>query len=795
MPSLRYICIAQLHPMRKINSSYFSLILFVMLSALGFHGYAQGTYTISGTVKNASNGEKLIDVIIQVAEQKSIGTTTNDYGFYSLTLKEGDYTIIYNYLGYQTVSEKISLRQNLTKNISLEEKGNSLNEVVVTSTAKDENVRSTNMGVEKLNMSQIKDIPVLFGERDVLKTLQLLPGVKSAGDGSSGFYVRGGGADQNLILLDEATVYNASHLLGFFSTFNSDAIKDVTLYKGNMPAQYGGRLASVMDVRMNDGNDKNYEVSGGIGLIASRLMLQGPIKKNKGSFLISGRRTYADMFLKLSSDPDQRNNQLYFYDLNLKANYTLNEKNRIYLSGYFGKDVIGVQKIFGIDWGNATGTLRWNHIFNSKLFSNTSLIYSNYNYNIRLTVDENDIKITSKIADWNLKQEFQWYPNNKNTVKFGFNSTYHDLVPGEIRASATSGVNNIQLTKRYGWENAVFINNDWKASPRFSMSYGLRVSSFSVLGPGKFYEFDPTGNPTKTFLYGRGDFVKTYVNPEPRVAATYILSDQNSVKASYARNAQHMHLLSNTTSASPTDRWMTNSNLVKPEVGDQVSLGYYRNFKNNKFESSVEGYYKKMQNQVDYRDGAQIEGNEFVEADLRFGRGRAYGVEFSLKKKEGTFTGWISYTLSRTERQIDGVNGGNWYAARQDQTHNLALVGIYRITKKWTLSGTFVYNTGNAVTFPTGKYFINNRSVYQYSERNGYRMPAYHRLDLGATCKLRETKHYRSELALSVYNAYGRENAYIITFRDDPNDKTKTQAVQYSLFRWVPSITWNFTFK
>ncbi|GAA4456409.1 TonB-dependent receptor [Rurimicrobium arvi] len=771
-------------------------LLFTFVCLLAAAGtWAQNTYTISGTIKNSANGEKLIDVIVQVAEQKSLGTTTNDYGFYSLSLKEGDYTIQYTYLGFNQVTEKISLHGNVVKNISLQEKGTSLNEVVVTSTVKNENVRSTSMGVEKLNMAQIKDIPVLFGERDVLKTLQLLPGVKSAGDGSSGFYVRGGGADQNLILLDEATVYNASHLLGFFSTFNSDAIKDVTLYKGNMPAQYGGRLASVMDVRMNDGNDQNFQVSGGIGLIASRLMLQGPIKKNKGSFLISGRRTYADMFLKLSNNPDQRNNQLYFYDLNLKANYTLNENNRLYLSGYFGKDVIGVAKIFGIDWGNATGTLRWNHIFNSKLFSNTSLIYSNYNYNIRLTVDQNDIKIISKIADWNLKQEFQWYANNKNTVKFGFNSTYHDLVPGEIRASATSGVNNLQLTKRYGWENAVFINNDWKASPHFSMSYGLRVSSFSVLGPGKFYEFDAQGNQTSTMTYGKGDFVKTYVNPEPRIAATYILNEQHSLKASYARNIQNMHLLSNTTSSSPTDRWITNSNIIKPEIGDQGSVGYYRNFKDNKYETSVEVYYKAMQNQVDYRDGAQIEGNELVEADLRFGKGRAYGAEFSLKKKEGKVTGWISYTLSRTERQIDGVNSGRWYPARQDQTHNLAVVGIYHLSRKWTVSGTFVYNTGNAVTFPTGKYNINNQVVYVYTDRNGYRMPAYHRLDLGATWKVRDTKHYKSEIAFSLYNAYGRENAYIINFRNNPDNPSETQAVQYSLFRWVPSVTWNFTFK
>lgn len=766
-------------------------ILFIFFSYLS---NAQN-FTISGTIKDDANGEKLIGVVVQIAEQKTVGTVSNEYGFYSISLKEGDYNLVYSYLGYKTVVEKISLKKNEVRNISLLERNNDLNEVVITSVAKDENIRSTTMGVEKLNMAQIKDIPVLFGERDILKTLQLLPGVKSGGDGSSGFFVRGGAADQNLILLDEATVYNASHLLGFFSTFNSDALKDVTLYKGNMPAQFGGRLASVMDVRMNDGNNKSYEVSGGLGLIASRLMVQGPIKKEKGSFLISGRRTYADMFLKLSNNPDQRNNKLYFYDLNLKANYTINEKNRLYLSGYFGKDVLGVANIFGIDWGNATGTLRWNHTFNSKLFSNTSLIYSNYNYNIGLKVDDNDFKITSRIADWNLKQEFQYYANPKNTIKFGLNTIYHDIVPGEIRASLTSGINNFKLSKKYAWENAIFANNDWKISPRFSMSYGLRISAFSVLGPGNFYNFN-SGKVTDTSYYGRGEIVKTYINPEPRIAGTFIINDENSVKASYARNTQSMHLLSNTTSTSPTDKWIPTSINIKPEIADQFSIGYYRNFAKNKYETNFETYYKGMQNQIDYRDGAEINVNELIEGDLLYGIGRAYGAEFSVKKKEGTFTGWISYTLSRTERKIEGINNGNWYAARQDQTHNLAVVGIYHLNKKWTVSGTFVYNTGNAVTFPSGKYTdASGNIVFVYSERNGYRMPAYHRMDFGATVKLRDTKKYTSELAFSIYNVYGRQNAFIINFREDPNDATRTQAVQYSLFRYVPSITWNFNFK
>jgi hypothetical protein len=776
------------HIMKKIH--VFIYLFFITISAR-----AQ-TYSISGTIKDASNGEKLIGVIAQVGELKGVGIETNDYGFYSLSLKEGDYTIIYHYTGYKTIEEKISLHQNIKKDISMASNTNELNEVVVSAVAKNENIKSTQMGMDRLNMAQIKDIPVLFGERDVLKTIQLLPGVKSAGDGNSGFYVRGGAADQNLILLDEATVYNASHLLGFFSTFNSDAIKDVTLYKGNIPAQYGGRLSSVMDVRMNDGNNQNYGVTGGIGLISSRLQVEGPIVKDKGSFLISARRTYADAFLKLSSDTTINNNKLYFYDLNAKANYKLSSKDQLFLSGYFGQDKIAVGSLFGINWGNSTATLRWNHIYTSRLFSNTSLIYSNYKYNIGLQISNNDISIVSHIEDWNLKQEFQYYLDNKNTIKFGFNSIYHTILPGEINASSSSGINNLALSKKYSWENAVFANNDWKATNHLNISYGLRLSSFSVVGPGKFYNFDAAGNVLDTMSFKSGSFIKTYINLEPRLSAAYVIDEANSIKAAYSRNTQNMHLLSSPTSSSPTDRWIPSSNVVKPEISDQVSIGYYKNLADNKYEFSVETYYKAMQNQVDYRDGADIQSlNELAEGELLFGKGRAYGAEFYIKKKTGKFTGWISYTLARTERQIDGINNGNWYAARQDQTHNLAVVVIYPVSKKWTVSGTFVYNTGNAVTFPSGKYVSAGQTYFYYTERNGYRMPAYHRLDIGATCKLRDRKRFSSELAFSLYNAYGHQNAYIINFQQDPNDPNKTQAVQYSLFRWVPSISYNFKFK
>ncbi|PZF70772.1 TonB-dependent receptor [Taibaiella soli] len=752
-------------------------------------------FTISGTVKDQKNGEQMIGATVRVTELQGVGAMTNEYGFYSLTLPSGTYTVEISYNGYKTLSEKINLTQNIKKDVQLASSDNELKEVVVKSEAGNHNITSAQTGVEKLNMKDIKDIPVLFGERDVMKTLQLLPGVKSAGDGNAGFYVRGGGADQNLILLDEATVYNASHLLGFFSTFNSDAIKNVTLYKGNMPAQYGGRLSSVLDVKMNDGDNEAFNISGGIGLIASKLQVEGPLKKKKSSFLITGRRTYADMFLKLSPDSSLNQNKLYFYDLNAKANWDFSDKDRLYLSGYFGKDVIGVGNMFGINWGNATGTLRWNHIFNSRLFSNTSLIYSKYNYVISINSNGSDFNITSRIEDWNLKEDFQYFLDPKNSLKFGVNTIYHTITPGQITSSGSNSINEMGLPKRYSWDNAAYINNDWKATQRLNVSYGLRLTSFSVLGAGDYYNFDQNGNVLDTMHYSTNQFVKTYVNLEPRLSASYVLTDASSVKFSYARNTQNLHLLSNSTASSPTDRWIASTNNVKPEIADQVAVGYYRNFDNNNYEFSVEGYYKNMQNQIDYKDGADIYGNALVESQLLFGRGRAYGVEFYVKKKYGRFTGWIGYTLSRTEKQIDGINNGDWYAAKQDRTHDVSIVGIYKLTKKWTVSAVWVYNTGNAVTFPSGKYVIDNQVAYYYTERNGYRMPAYHRLDLGATMQLKAHKRFTQELAFSVYNAYGHQNAYSIDFRQDPDNPQATQAVQTALFRWVPSITYNFHFK
>lgn len=766
-----------------------TLAALFFLFAMVCHGQK---FTLSGIIKSKAKGETLIGASVRVGNN---GTVSNEYGFFSLTLEKGSYTVEFSAVGLQSQQQEIVLDKDITLNIQLGDEVKNLEGVVVSAQSRGRSISSPQMGIERVSTKEIKNIPVLFGERDILKTIQLLPGIKSAGDGNSGFFVRGGAADQNLILLDEAPVYNASHLLGFFSTFNSDAIKDITVYKGGMPAQYGGRLSSVLDIKMNDGNNQDYNVSGGIGLISAKLNVEGPIQKDKSSFLVTGRRTYVDAFLKLSKDSAVNRNKLYFYDLNAKLNYQLGSKDRLYLSGYFGKDVLGVGETFGIDWGNSTGTLRWNHIFSNQLFSNTSIIFSNYNYKISIRSGGDNFDIISKIQDWNLKQEYQWYANSDHNIRFGFNTIYHTITPGEIKAYESVSINSTALQKRYSWENAVFLSDTWKASDKVNLTYGLRASSFSILGKGDFYNIDGDGKVIDTLSYKNGDFVKTYFNLEPRVAASYSFNPRSSIKGSYVRNVQNMHLVSNSTSANPTDKWIANTNIIKPEVADQVSIGYYRNLFNNQFELSVETYYKWMQNQIDYRDGADIFANsDAIESELLFGKGRAYGIEFHLKKKAGKFTGWLSYTLSKTEKKINGINNDEWYNARQDRTHDVSLVGSYQLNRKWTLSATWVFYTGDAVTFPAGKYTLDGQTVYYYTERNGYRMPSYHRLDLGATCVLKQKKRWSSELSFSLYNAYGRENAYTINFRDNADDPSKTEAVRVALFKFIPSVSYNFKF-
>lgn len=748
--------------------------------------FAQSNYTVSGTVKQKSSGETLLGVTVSIVEKPSVGIVTNEYGYYSLSLPKGNYTLRFSYVGYKQENVRVKLDSNVVVNTNLVDETN-LKEVVVKSKKDNDNLTKATMGTEVLDIKAAAKIPVVFGEKDLVKTIQLMPGVKSSGEGSNGFSVRGGATDQNLILLDEAPVYNASHLLGIFSTFNSDALKDATIIKGNSPSQYGGRLSSVLDVKMKEGNNKEYHVSGGLGLISSRVTIEGPIQKEKSSFMISGRRTYADLIASLSSD--FKDIKLYFYDLNAKANLAINSKNKLYFSGYFGKDVLGVSKTFGSNWGNATGTLRWNSVVSSKLFSNTSFIYSNYDFNVNFTTDGSVINTNSNIKDLNLKQDFTYFLNSNNTMRIGFNIIHHTITPS---TTTGSGIVNTKKSRK-GLENAIYVNNSYKAFDKLSIDYGLRFSFYNVLG-GDVYNVYQNNQLVQSIKLDEGKFGKTYYNLEPRLSMNYRLNNNSSIKAGYARNTQSLHLMSNSTGGSPTDQWIGNSYNIKPEVADQVSIGYSRNFMDNAFELNSEVYYKAMQNQIDYRDGTDINTTPDIESELLYGKGRAYGVEVIFKKKTGKLTGWIGYTLSKTERQINGINDGKWYNAKQDRTHDLSVVGIYSLTSRWTLSGAFVYTTGNAVTFPTGKYTLNNMTLYQYGNRNANRMPATHRLDISATYEKPSKKRFQSSWTIGLYNAYGRSNPYSVTFRESKSDPNKIEAVQTSLFQWVPSVTYNFKF-
>jgi len=754
---------------------------------------AQQNFTLSGHVKCAETGEALIGSTIFV-EGLNTGTITNLYGFYSITLPEGNYTLLYSYIGYKDEIIQIKLRENVTRDFELSSIPFEMEEVVIRSEAADKNIQESEMSVVKISPKNIKAIPVIFGEQDIIKTLQLLPGVNSGNEGSTGFYVRGGGADQNLIILDEAPVYSASHLLGFFSVFNSDAIKDLELYKGNAPAAYGGRLSSVLDIQMNDGNSKRFSTSGGIGILSSRLTIEAPFVKDRGSFIVSGRRTYADLFLKFSSDPLKKNTKLYFYDLNAKANYKINDKNRIFLSGYFGSDVFKFDDFFSTNWGNKTGTLRWNHVFGNKLFLNSSLIYSNYNYEIGYNLSGSMIGISSGIRDWNWKEDFQYFINTRNTLKFGINTIYHTFSPGEIKSEDEDYFNSTFLSKKHAFESAAYISHNAQLSDNIKMTYGLRYSNFTSVGPDTVYSYNDKDEITGVETFSRGEVVNSYGVLEPRITLNFIVDRENSIKASYARNAQYLHLLSNSSAALPTDLWISSSKIVKPQIADQIALGYFRNFRDNMFETSIEIYYKKLQNQIDYQNGAEIIMNKKVESQLVFGDGRAYGTEFFIKKRTGKLTGWIGYTLSKTERSIEEIDNGDWYPAKHDRTHDISIVTMYELNEKWTLSASWVYNTGIAVTFPSGKYEIDGNTVPAYTNRNGYRMPDYHRLDVGATYTIKKRKRFESSLNFSIYNIYGHRNPYSISFREVENDPNKTEAVRLSLFQMVPSITYNFKF-
>ncbi|ACU61835.1 TonB-dependent receptor [Chitinophaga pinensis] len=766
-------------------------LFFSTISSL--QALAQHKYTISGIIRDKTTGETLIGASIRILPQSRYNSSSNNFGFYAIVVPEGSYRLVVSYTGYKPDTIALTLSNDLTRNISLLPVSGQLSEVVITSESTHNTLAKAQMGLQKLSTAEMANVPVFLGEKDIIKTIQLLPGIKSAGEGSGGFYVRGGNIDENLLLLDDAPVYNATHLMGFFSTFNSDAIKDLTLYKGAMPAEYGGRLSSVVDVRTKDGNNQQFHGSGGLGIIASRLNLEGPVVKDKGSFIVSGRRTYADVFLRLSDNKDVKKSNLYFYDLNAKANYNLNDHNRIFISYYNGKDNLKLSDQLALYYGNTTGTFRWNHNFNSHLFSNTTLLYSDYNNNIEVADNSSNMKIISKIRDFSLKEDLQYFMSGNDKLNFGFTTTHHNLSPGILDASESSNYNAAALDKKYALESAAYINHE-KSMGQWSVNYGLRLSVFNVFGPGNFYTYDAGGNITDSTKYASGELVKTYINLEPRAAASYQLDSVSSVKFAYARNTQNVHLISNSATTSPTDLWILSSPNVKPEIADQLSFGYYRHLRNGRYELSGEVYYKQLQNQIDFKDGAALTINNNVESQLLYGKGRAYGLELFAKKKSGRLSGWVSYTLSRTERQVNAINSGYWYPAHQDQTHNLAIVSSYQLSRKVALSGNWVYNTGNAVTFPSGKYEINGQTVFLYAERNGYRMPAYHRLDVGVTIDGKKGKGWNSSWNFSVYNAYGKENPYIIEFKNDPGNPARTIARQTALFRWVPSITYNFSF-
>lgn len=754
---------------------------------------SQNTFRLEGLIQDMTTSEKLTGVTISARDSVSTqGCISNQKGKYELELHEGSYIISYNYIGYKPLDKQIKIDKNTTINIQLEADDIILSEVEVT-VRKDINVKNVQSGVDNLKIETMNKIPVLLGEKDILKTLQLLPGVQLGGEGSTGFYVRGGAEDQNLILLDNATVYNPSHLFGFFSTFNSDAVADLTLYKGSMPANYGGRLSSVLDVSMKDGDMQKIKLHGGVGLISSRLALEGPIKTDKASFIITARRTYADALARLLNINAVKQSTLYFYDLNAKVTYKVSDKDKITLTAYHGRDELGLENIMNTNWGNSIASLRWNHLFSPTFYSTTTASFTNYSYKVGIDMNS-DIDIKSYIRDYNLSQEFYFFPNNKNQFKIGFSSIYHEIVPGEIHARDTTKVQADSYKHRYSWENSIYASHNLKITKDLEVNYGLRANTFSVLGGGDFYKFNDNQQIIDTIKSKKGEFIKTYFNLEPRLSIAYQLGETSSIKAAFSRTVQNIHMLATSPMTNTYNRWTASTNYIKPEIADQVSLGFFKNFGKNTFEFSAEIYYKKLKNQIDYKDAADILGEDNFEPELLFGKGRAYGLELFLKKKYGRFNGWIGYTLSRSEKKIDKINNNEWYVANQDRTHDISIVGIYELNKRWSLSGTWVYSTGNPVTFPSGKYIVDGHTLKYYEGRNKYRMPAFHRLDLGATYVMVDNGKRYSELSFGLYNAYGRQNAYMYNFRQNNDDPTVSEIYKIYLFSVIPSITWNFKF-
>ena len=769
---------------------------------------------ISGYVKSNDSGETLIGANVVIKSLK-IGCTTNNYGFFSFSLDSADYLLETSYIGYENQSISISKSSNDVI-FNLKPTSYITDEVTIKAKKEDANIKNADIGKIEIDVEQVDQIPVLMGEKDILKTIQLLPGVQSGSEGSSGFYVRGGGPDQNLILLDEAVVYNASHLFGFFSVFNSDAINNMDLIKGTMPANYGGRLSSVLDINMKDGNNKKYGATGGIGLISSKLTIEGPIKKDTSSFIISGRRTYFDVLAKPFIDTTAFSGSSYFfYDLTTKANYQLSKKDKLFISGYFGRDVFNFNSDdwgfkMNMPWGNATASLRWNHLFSSKLFMNTSLIFSDYKYELNMTQDLDSLPTTetslfSGIRDWNLKNDFSYYPNPKHKIKFGSNYVFHKFNPTSFSGSYDN-LDLEQIINYYAHEYGVYVNDEFDVNDRLLLNFGLRYSGFTQVGPFERQVKDNSGqigqvSTDTTIIYGKGEIVEMYGGFEPRFSLRYLFNESSSLKFGFIQNYQYLHLTSVASSSLPTDVWLPSSDVVQPQFGRQISLGYFKNFSDNTYETSFELYYKKMKNLVEYNEGYMPGvsiGLDNIDNNLTFGDGKSYGFEIFSAKRRGNLNGWVGYTYSKTTRQFDNLNNGNWYYAKYDRPHDLSVVLNYQISDRLNLSTVFVYASGNSLTIPKSMYIIDGNLITEWGDLNSYRMDPYHRMDVALTLKNKPQKKFSSSWTLSIYNVYNRKNPYFIYFETEGllggTENVEIKAQQVSLFPIIPSISWNFNF-
>jgi hypothetical protein len=760
--------------------------------------------TVSGYLKDAASGEALIGATIYVEELKQ-GTATNAYGFYSLTIPPENYTLQFSFIGYKTITRKIGLTESQTMTLSLEEVTEEIAEVIVKGEAANANVERIEMGMEKLPIKTIQKLPAFMGEVDIIRTIQLLPGIQSGGEASAGLYVRGGGPDENLMLLDEAPVYNASHLMGFFSVFNANAIKDIQVYKSGIPAQYGGKGSSVIDIIQKEGNSKQFGFDAGIGNLSSRLTFEGPVIKDKWSFILAGRRTYYDVLGKAFGIDELQDNKLYFYDLNIKSNLVINNKNRIYISGYMGDDMFELGEALYNRWGNKTATVRWNHIFGEKIFMNISAIYSNYDYNLGVPGESADnFDWSSRIRDYNGKADFTWFLNPNNTIKFGGNFIHHNFQPGKVTSKGDNSMfTDLELSHYNAYENALYVSNEQIISERFSVQYGLRLSHFQQIGEAEVRVYENPEHPNRdeileTKTYKKGEKIgDPFIHLEPRIGMKYTLDYQSSLKASYNRMVQNLHLITNTQSPTPMDIWLPTSTYIKPLIVDQVALGYFRNFKNNMWETSVEVYYKDMKNVLDYIEGAELFLNNSIETELLHGKGNSKGLELLAKKSKGKLTGWIGYTLARTEREIEGINNGNPYPSTYDRTHDISVVSSYQLNNQWNFAANFVFATGNPTSYPVAKYNVQGNQIYEYSARNSNRIPEYHRLDISATWdfKKNETRKFKQSINFSVFNVYGRRNPYSISPRANEENPNQTDFVRISIIGApIPSITYNVKF-